>query len=176
MMPTIVEDKLPISMRNVRISYGTTNWQFRPIADTKVDSSSRSHVDLEAMTPNITSNTRNNLLWPVAKRGAVTRDVWSQDKSDLSASMMPTIVEDKLPISMRNVRISYGTTNWQFRPIADTKVDSSSRSHVDLEAVTRASLVNRLTVVAAFDTMAAMPNIAPSDRCARMCLQFLSEP
>ena len=120
--------------------------------------------------------TLNNLPWPVADRDAVAHVVWGQDPTDFSVTMTATVVSEKLPINRGVVRLSYGVTNWVFRPVADGRIEVVSLAHVDPGGATPAWLSNRLLVGAPYDTMVGMREVARSGRYADSSFDFMSEP
>ncbi|MDA1076965.1 MAG: START domain-containing protein [Proteobacteria bacterium] len=120
--------------------------------------------------------TLNELPWPVSNRDAVAHVLWRQAPEDLSVTMSASLVSGKLPENSGVVRLSYGETSWNFKPIGDGRVEVISRAHIDPGGAVPAWLTNRLLVRAPFETLAGMRMLVQTGRYADSKFEFVTEP
>lgn len=125
--------------------------------------------------------TYNDLPWPVSDRDAIAHVIWSQEPEHGTVTMTANLVDgntpsNKVPETKGTIRLKYGKTSWEFKPLGAGQVAVTSRAHVDPEGATPAWLTNRLLVGSPYDTMRAMRKIIRTGRYRGAKFEFLSEP
>lgn len=119
--------------------------------------------------------TLNDIPWPVSDRDATTHVEWHHDEDDGTVTMTATVVGDKLPETPRTVRLSEGTTSWEFRPVSDGQLEIISRAHIEPGGAIPGWLSNRLLVDSPFTTMEGMRDMLLSGRYDDAEIAFLSD-
>jgi hypothetical protein len=125
--------------------------------------------------------TYNDLPWPVSDRDAIAHIIWAQEPEHGTVTMTASLVDGntpstKVPEVRKAIRLKYGKTSWEFKPLSAGRVAVTSRAHVDPEGATPAWLTNRLLVGSPYDTMLAMRKIIGTGRYRGAKFGFLSEP
>lgn len=117
----------------------------------------------------------NDVPWPLADRDALARVTWSQDPETLAVTMVAEATEGIMPVTDA-VRITDGSTTWQFVPRDDGKLDIITEAHIDPAGPTPAWITNLLLIDSPFDTLKNMRSLLATGRYNDRHFSFITEP
>lgn len=116
--------------------------------------------------------TLNDLPWPARDRDVVAHVVWSQNETG-KVTMQATLVAGLVPAMNKALRLTEGTTQWEFSPISSTRTRVVSEAHVDPGGAAPAWLINMLLIDSPHKTMKNLRALAQTGRYRGATVAFL---